>query len=118
MITALKNTFESATDTLVHSDLNTSLRAITKYAWLSAGALFALYLYFVGAITFSVISQEKFAQGIKSTVSEMSKEELQYLNAQRSLTEDAAYLQGFVSAGPISYTVPATAFAWNINARE
>ncbi len=118
MITALKHTFESTADSIAQSDLNSSLRSITKYAWLSAGGLFALYLYFVGTITFSVIKQETLAQGIKSTVSHMSKEELQYLDAQRTLTIDAALESGFVSVGSISYTVPATAFAWNINDRE
>lgn len=118
MITALKHKIESASTSIALGDLNGSLRSVTKYAWLCAGALFVLYLYFVGAITFSVIKQESLAQNIKSTISQMGKEELQYLNAQKALSEDAAQLQGFVSPHLISYTVPATTFAWNNNARE
>lgn len=118
MITTLKQKFITTSESIAFSDLNGSLRAVTRYAWLSAGALFVLYLYFVGAITFSVIAQESIAQDIKTAVSQMSKEELTYLNAQQTLTEEAARAHGFVSAGSISYTVPAASFAWNINAHE
>jgi len=118
MMTTFKQKIDSVSTTLQLGGINTSLRSITRYAWLTAGMLFACYLYFVGAITFSVIKQESLAQGIKTTISETSKEELKFLNFQKNLTESYAGLEGFVSAPVISYTAPVHSFAWNSNVRE
>lgn len=118
MMDTIKRNLGTATDVLHMTDMNASLRAIAKYAWLSAGIFFASYLYFIGAITFSVIKQESLAQSIKTILSETSKEELKYLNAQKNLTEGYARQEGFVSASAISYTAPVSAFAWNLNVRE
>ncbi len=118
MITTFKQTIESASVTAFTGDMNTTLGSVTKYAWVSAGVLFACYLYFVGAITFSVIKQEGLAQEIKSIISNTGKEELAYLTTQKKLNEIYALGEGFVSAEMIAYTVPARSFAWNTNARE
>lgn len=120
MITTLKRSVVATTQTLSSGDINSTLTTVTRYAWFSAAGLFACYLYFIGAITFSVIKQEGLSQHIKSVLSQTSKEELAYLGTQRSLTEEYAKAQGFVAASTqsISYTVPASAFAWNFNVRE
>ncbi len=118
MITTLKHTISTASTALSISDMNSSLSTVTKYAWLTAGALFVCYLYFVGAITFSVIKQEGLAERIKTTVSETGKEELKYLTLQKTLTKQSAYEAGFVSASTIAYTAPAGSFAWNQNVRR
>jgi len=118
MMDLFKTTLQSTGAALTMSDMNSTLKSLTKYAWLTAGALFACYLYFVGAITFSVIAQEGLAQEIRATVSQTSKEELKYLTVQRRLTEEYAKEQGFVSPQTISYTAPASSFAWNMHARQ
>lgn len=117
-MTTLKQTMATATETLSFADMNQSLKAITRYAWVAAGVCFVSYLYFVGAITFSVIKQESLAQNIKVLVSQMSKDELQYLQLQKRLTQQQAHSSGFVSPSMISYTVPASSFAWNSNVAE
>ena len=118
MMHTLKQKISTASGTLSMADMNSSLRTITKYAWLSAGVLFAAYLYFVGAITFSVITQEGLAQEIKTIISQTSKEELKYLHAQKKLSERYAFEAGFVSADAISYTAPVNAFAGNLDVRD
>lgn len=115
MMTTLKNKIE--TTSIAMNDINATFAFISKYAWFSAGALFVCYLYFVGAITFSVIKQQGLANNIKTIVSETSKEELKYLNIQKGLTEIYAQEKGFVSPSLVSYTIPASTFAWNNNDR-
>ncbi len=112
------STISARTAAISSEDINHTLGTITRFAWLSALALFASYLYFIGAITFSVIKQESLAQNIKTYVTDMGKEELRYLELQKRLTAGYAIDQGFVTNAPIAYTVPASGFAWNINVRE
>lgn len=114
-MTTLKNKFDTTTFALGMHDMNETLKKVSFYAWCTAGVLFAGYLYFVGAITFSVIKQESLAQNIKTTVSEIGKHELEYLKLQKSLTEEFAFSEGFVSANTIAYTAPASSFAWNFD---
>jgi hypothetical protein len=116
MMHTIKQRFGSTAHALAVNDFNTTLRLITKYAWLSAAILFASYLYFVGAITFSVIKQASLAQSIKVTMSQTGKEELKYLALQKHLSASYAASKGFVSAPVIAYTVPTRSFAWNTNA--
>jgi hypothetical protein len=119
MMNTFKNKISSASEAFSAGDFNTNLKMVTKYAWLSAIGLFACYLYFIGAITFSVIKQESLAQNIKETMSQISKEELKYLNFQKNLTEEFAKEKGFVVSDAVSYTAPLGAFAWNTeHARE
>ncbi|HVY36078.1 MAG TPA: hypothetical protein VG982_02265 [Candidatus Paceibacterota bacterium] len=108
----IKNKIESATFPL--RDTDRALRSLTRYAWFTALGVFALYLYFVGAITFSVVKQEGIAQANKDIISQTSKQELSYLSINRTLTEDYAFQNGFVKATTLSYTAPARAFAWNV----
>lgn len=117
MMTTIKNKIETTSTLFAVHDANVTLRSVARYAWLSAGVLFACYLYFVGAITFSVIKQETLSQDIKNTISEIGKYELEYLTAQKNLTEAVAFEKGFVSAEAIAYTVPASTFAWNFDGR-
>lgn len=98
-------------------DINDMLKKVSTYAWCTAGLFFVCYLYFVGAITFSVVRQESIAEETKTIVSEIGKYELEYLKLQKGLTEEFAFSQGFVSPETIAYTVPASAFAWNFDGK-
>lgn len=95
-------------------DLNHAVRKIAATAWIASGVLFVAYLYFIGAITFSVVKQRALAQETKQHISTASVEEMRYLIAQKSLTEEFASTSGFVPVGTIAYTAPKTAFAWNV----
>ena len=110
MIATLKHKIES-----VPFELNTNLKTVTTYAWVSAGVLFAGYLYFVGAITFSVIKEQALQQNTKTLISTMSQEEVAYLNTQKSLTESYAISSaGLVTASAIAFAAQKSAFAWNV----
>lgn len=110
MIKTLRNTVQH-THTL---DLGSTLKSITTYAWIGAGVLFVAYVYFVGAITFSVVKEQAMQQETKTLISTMGQAELQYLAQQKSLTQSYAYAQGFVSAEKIAFALPQRAFAWNV----
>jgi hypothetical protein len=116
MMHTIKQRFDSTAHALATNDFNTTLKLVTKYAWMTAVILFGSYLYFVGAITFSVIKQASLAQSIKVTMSQTSKEELKYLELQKRLNASYAESAGFVHASTVSYAVPTRAFAWNFNA--
>lgn len=93
--------------------INATLRKCSVYTWASIGVLFALYLYFVGAITFSIITQKQLTQQNKVLVSAMSKQELQYLANDKKLTREYAVSQGFVHPDTIAFVPQARAFAFN-----
>lgn len=97
-------------------DMNKTLRMIGTYAWIGAGVLFVSYIYFVGSITFSVIKQRGLEQANKGLISQMSKVELAYLNAQKDLTLDYASTLGLVqaSANTVSFVSAGHAFAFNV----
>ena len=110
MITAIQQKFET-----VSFDLNHGLHSISTYAWIASGVLFVCYMYFVGAITFSVVKQRALAQETKQLISQTSVEEMNFLAVQKSLTQEFAQSTGLVSAGStIAYTGPRKAFAWNV----
>ncbi len=110
MITRIKNSISDA----ALPDMNKTLRSLTVYTWIAAGVLFVSYLYFVGAITFSVIKERGLQQETKSLISSMGKEELAYLSAQKTLTKEYALQSGFVSATTVSFATPVRAFALNV----
>jgi hypothetical protein len=110
MITTIKSKLEN----IGTFDINKSLKSITFYAWISAGVLFACYLYFVGAITFSVIQEKGLEQNTRELISSMGQQELQYLSLQKSLTREYAQQSGFVPAERVSFATSQKALAWNV----
>ncbi len=94
--------------------MNKHVRTVLTYTWIGSGALFACYLYFVGAITFSVVRQQELARDIKGLISSMSVQELTYLSQQKNLTETYAQAAGFVRTEKTAFTVPRRAVAWNV----
>ncbi len=104
----------SKSNTLALPDINKNLKSITFYTWVAAGILFSCYLYFVGAITFSVIKERGLQQETRTLISKMGQEELAYLSMQKKLTQDYALQSGFVNATTISFATPQKAFAWNV----
>ena len=101
-------------DTVSAVEVNKTLKTMLAYTWISCGALFIAYLYFVGSITFSIITQQGFEHRLKSLISSMSQEELKYLSAQKSLTADQASMIGLVKAPSVAFAAPVRAFAWNV----
>lgn len=108
MIAALQHKFDSVTD------INKTMRSVAFYTWISAGVFFACYIYFVGAITFSVIKERELQQDTKNLVSQMGQQELSYLTLQKSLTKEYAIRAGFITEPTISFATPQKAFAWNV----
>ena len=110
MITLIKNKMDAA----ALLDINKTLRSVALYAWISAGVLFICYLYFVGAITFSVIKERALNTDTKTLISQMGEEELAYLSAQKTLTENYAVSIGFVKPHAVVFAAPKRALAWNV----
>ena len=108
MINAVKLRFNT------FSDINKTIRSVALYTWVLAGTCFACYLYFVGAITFSVIKERELQQDTKTLISSMGREELSYLNLQKSLTKEYAIVHGFITEPNIAFAAPQKAFAWNV----
>ncbi len=107
MITTIKNKINS------FDQYSVLLKRITKYSFVGAGALFACYLYLVGAITFSVIERKGLEENTKNLVSDISMQELKYLAKEKELTKERAYLSGFVEPSSIAFTTQKRAVAWN-----
>lgn len=107
MMTQLKNNIRSFTEYAL------LLRRATKYCFIGTGVLFACYLYFVGAITFSVVERQGLEESTKTLLSDISMQELTYMQAEKALTKDAAYAMGLVDASSLSFTAKQRAFAWN-----
>lgn len=107
------HTIPSVIEALMGQSANGSLKKIARSAWLVAGVLFAAYLYFVGAITFSVVAQEALAQDITTLRSQASIAELQYLESQKSFTEAEARALGFIDPQELSYAATAPSVAFN-----
>lgn len=95
-------------------DINKTIRSVSTYAWISAGVFFACYVYFVGAITFSVIKERGLQQDTKTLVSQMGQQELSYLTMQKSFTKEYALSAGFIPEPVLSFATPQKAFAWNV----
>ena len=108
-MTIIQNKIDNST-----FNVNTFLRKATRYLWASVGVLFASYLYFVGAITFSVINQQSLNQETKQLVSSISQKEVVYLTNQKALTKDFAIENGLVVPKDVAFATPKRAFAWNV----
>lgn len=110
MITFIKNNIDRA----ALLDINKTLKAITLYAWVATGIFFACYLYFVGAITFSVVKERGLATNTKTLISQMGEAELAYLSTQKELTQSYAASIGFVKPGTVAFAASKRALAWNV----
>lgn len=106
MITVLKQKIDS-------TDINKTLKKIAFYSWITSGVFFMGYIYFVGAITFSVIKERGLQQDTKSLISDMGGEELRYLESQKDLTKGYALEHGFIVSPTVSYASSQKAFAFN-----
>jgi hypothetical protein len=93
-------------------DYNTILAAGAKFFALGSVALFALYLYFVGAITFSVVHRRNMEETIRMAASNISQEERTYLSAEKTMSRDYALAQGLVAPAHITYTAPKSSVAF------
>lgn len=91
----------------------TLARRATRYAWAASGVLFGLYLYFVGAITFSVVERQALEESTKTLISDISSEELHYLEKEKTLTKEFAYSIGLIDAPTISFTTQQRSVALN-----
>ena len=109
MMTIIQNKINNST-----FSVNTFLRKGSKCLWASVGVLFASYLYFVGAITFSVINQQTLSQETKHLTSTMGMQEVTYLSSQKELTQQFALDQGMVASPKVTFATPQRAFAWNV----
>lgn len=105
---------ETNTKKYKQSNINTSLVSISKYTWAFSGILLASYIYFVGAITFSVVKQQTLTTETKNLISNMSQEEVSYLNSQKVITEEYATSLGFIKDSNIAFSEVKRAFAWNV----
>ncbi len=107
MMTQIKNNIRS------FNEYALLLRRATKYCFVGVGVLFAGYLYFVGAITFSVVERQGLEESTKTLASDISIQELHYLEKEKYLTKEVAYSMGLIEAPSLSFTTKQRAFAWN-----
>lgn len=107
MMKTMKNKIQS------FNEYGLLLRRTTKYCFIGAGALFACYLYIIGAITFSVIERKGLEESTKVLASEISMQELEYLKMEKTLTKETGYLNGFVQPESIAFTAQKRSVAWN-----
>lgn len=89
------------------------LRKMTTYCFVATGVLFGFYIYFVGAITFSVIERKGLEEQNRNLVSDIGMSELKYLSQEKKLTKDFAYNSGLIDAKSLVFTTKQSAFAWN-----
>jgi len=94
-------------------DYVTIMRGGTRFFFIGSIVLFLMYLYFVGAVTFTVVQRRNMEEGLKTLSSDVSKEELRYLSAEKGLTKDVALNRGFVEPSKLTFTGPKNAVAWN-----
>lgn len=80
------------------------LRRYVKSLWALIGLVFASYLYFVGAITFSVIERQGLEQHVRELLSDISAQELRYLAIDRSLTRESAIALGLVESNHLTFS--------------
>jgi len=90
------------------------LVVFTKYFFIGSSLLFGCYLYTIGAITFAVVERKGLEESTKQLLSNISIQELKYLEQEKKLTKDIAYAKGLVEASKISFTTQKRAFAWNV----
>ena len=107
-------TTQNNTKKYSQSNINKSLISISKYAWITSSIFFSLYVYFVGAMVFSAIKKESLISETKQLVSDMSQEEVSYLNSQKNMTEEYAKSLGFIKDPNLAFSEVKRAFAWNV----
>lgn len=107
----LRNKIQS---TMESNDINKTLRLLTRYTWIGTGVLFLCYSYFVGAITFTVISQKALDSTNKTLISSMGDQERVYLKNQQQLNENYASSIGLVKGSAVAFAVAKPAVAWNV----
>lgn len=107
MMTQIKNKIET------FGEYTLLVSRMTRYVWATSGVLFGLYLYFVGAITFSVVERQGLEESTKTLRSDISTQELHYLEKEKMLTKEFAYNMGLIDAPTISFTTQQRSFAWN-----
>ena len=95
------------------ADYKTIVKSGTRFFFIASGVLFLAYLYCVGTVTFTVLARRSLEQELKVQTSEMSRQELSFLQTQKTLTKEYAREQGFVEPVAISFTAPKRALAWN-----
>lgn len=106
----------TTTTTFYHiNDYNTVIRRGIRFFAIGSAVLFACYLYFVGAVTFSVVHRRNMEEEVKTMTSAVSADELSYLTKEKNLTRDYALAQGMVPPAHVTFTTPKNAFAWNGN---
>lgn len=104
------------TTTFYHiNDYNAVIRRGIRFFAIGSVVLFAIYLYFVGAVTFSVVHRRNMEENLKTMTSAVSGDELAYLTKEKNLTRDYALAHGMVSPAHVTFTTPKNAFAWNGN---
>lgn len=107
MMTQIKNKIHA------FNEYSLLFRRATRYVWVLCGLSFGLYLYFVGAITFSVVERQGLEEATKTLVSDISTEELHYLEKEKGLTKEYAYSIGLIDAPSLSFTTQQRSVAWN-----
>lgn len=88
-------------------------RTVTRGLWIGCAVLFVGYLYFVGAITFSVVERQALEEKKKTLASDISTLELTYLAQEKLLTKEFGYSMGLVDAKTVAFTTVKRAVAWN-----
>ena len=111
MTTYIQKNIEKAQNAVPHS----VFKKIVSSLVVSVSGLFVIYLYLVGALTFSVIEQKNVEQNLKKTTSAMGTVELSYLGQERGLTKEYAHSLGFVDYSQVAYTDMTHGLAINSN---
>ena len=101
------------TNTMHTADYEVILKKGIRFFLGASAVLFALYLYCVGAVTFTVLHRRTTEEAVKTSLSSISQDELSYLQKQKTLTKDYAYTQGFVDPAVVAFTSTKTAVAFN-----
>lgn len=96
-----------------HADYKVILQKGSRFFFISSGVLFLAYLYCVGAVTFTVLHRRSLEQDLKLMTSDISHQELSFLDAQKSLTKEYAYAHGFVDPSSIAFSSVKRAVALN-----
>lgn len=108
------NTFTQTINTsAVSADYKKILRSGTQFFLISSGILFLSYMYCVGAVTFTVLHRRSLEQELKLMTSDISRQELSFLNTQKTLTKEYAYSLGLVLPTHVAFTAPKRAVAFN-----
>ncbi|MBP6857605.1 MAG: hypothetical protein KBC11_00190 [Candidatus Pacebacteria bacterium] len=89
------------------------LKKMSTYCFVGTGILFALYMYVVGSITFSVVERKGLEETNRNLLSDIGMQELRYLAQEKRLTKEVAYSTGLIDAKSLVFTTKQSAFAWN-----